>query len=232
MRSLATAALVLLFTTGTALAQRGGFRGGGFGGGFRAPGGGIHRGAIGGGFHRGGFIGGFHRGHLGFRGGFYRGLSGFHHNRGFYLPYSYVFPVTPVLPTYGSVWDYGLGYPAPMAAVTPPSAYPATPAVVITQQYATPVIRETSPLVRPYVPPARMPAVREAPDDRSAVIYLLAFSDHVIRPALAYWIDGGTIHYLGLDKQQRQAPLAAVDRDLSLQLNRERGVPFRLPSGS
>jgi hypothetical protein len=119
------------------------------------------------------------------------------------------------------VWDYGtFGYP-PVAAFAPP---PAAPAVVV-QQFDSPVIRDTSPLIRPYVPP-----VREPPEDRSAVVYLLAFTDNVIRPALAYWVEEDTLHYVGLDRKQRQAALETVDRELSMQLNRERGVPFRLPA--
>lgn len=233
----------------------GGFRGGGFHGGMV----GGHRGFVGGGFHHGGFnrgfVGfnkGFHGGHIGFgkgfgfhkgfhgghfgfgfgKGfGFHRGLTGFWHSRGFYLPYSYTWPVYPVAPYYGSsyVYDYSLGYP-PIETVTPPDSY-AQPPVVISQQYASPVIRETSPLVRPYVPPATsVPAESGPSSNGSSVVYLLAFTDNVIRPAVAYWVDGNTLHYVGMDRKQRQAPLSTIDRDLSRQLNRERGVPFRLPS--
>lgn len=64
----------------------------------------------------------------------------------------------------------------------------------------------------------------------AAPIYLLAFTDHVIRAAAAYWVDGKTLHYLTLEYEQKQGPLETVDRDLSLQLNRERRVPFSLPA--
>lgn len=233
MRILASAALVILLSAGTSWAQRG--RGGGFrGGGFH--GGGVRVGAPGG-FHRGGgFIGGFHgvrggfRSHIGFRTGFNRFgyRSGFGFNRGFYLPYSYVFPVAPAYPYgYGSpyVWDSAWGYPSYTSYVPAQVYAPPAPPVVITQQYATPVIRDSSPLIRPYVAPE---PVNQPAADRSA-IYLIAFTDNVIRPAMAYWVEGGTLHYLGLDHKQRQAPLDTVDRGFSTQLNRERRVPFRLP---
>lgn len=68
------------------------------------------------------------------------------------------------------------------------------------------------------------------PSGGGAPIYLLAFTDHTIRAAAAYWVDGKTLHYVTLEKEQKQAPLDTVDRDLSLQLNRERRVPFSLPA--
>jgi hypothetical protein len=43
-------------------------------------------------------------------------------------------------------------------------------------------------------------------------------------------VDGKTLNYMTLDYEQKQAPLDTVDRALSLQLNRERRVPFSLPA--
>jgi hypothetical protein len=62
----------------------------------------------------------------------------------------------------------------------------------------------------------------------SSPVYLIAFNDHVIRAALAYWVDGETLHYITLRREERLAPLATVDRDFSSQLNRERRVSFLL----
>ena len=74
-------------------------------------------------------------------------------------------------------------------------------------------------------------ARRSSPPPAAATtIYLLAFTDHVIRAAEAYWVDGKTLHYITLEHEQKQAPLDTVDRDLSLQLNRERHVAFSLPA--
>jgi len=64
----------------------------------------------------------------------------------------------------------------------------------------------------------------------SAPIYLLAFTDHTIRAAAAYRVDGKTLHYVTLEHERKQAPLETVDRDFSLQLNRERHVAFSLPA--
>lgn len=249
MRVLASAALVLLLSAGSAFAQRGGSRGGPAGGGFRggftgarihAPAGGFHRGVAKPGF-RIGFGSSFarnrlffgHQNRFFFHKGFGKGFGfsrGFGFGAGYYVPYSYVLPAypdyyySPYSLGYAGLSPYSLGYPA---AAAPPPAYtpPASP-VVITQQFTSPVIRESSPLV--YEPPARQPPA-QAPEDRSAAIYLIAMKGNVIRPALAYWVDNGILHYVGLDRKQAQVPLSEVDRDLSRQLNRERGVPFRLP---
>src|SRR5262249_8570937 len=61
-------------------------------------------------------------------------------------------------------------------------------------------------------------------------IYLIAFKNHDIRAAEAYWITGNTIHFITLQHEQRQAPPDSVDRNLTLRLNQERHVDFRFPT--
>jgi hypothetical protein len=48
--------------------------------------------------------------------------------------------------------------------------------------------------------------------------------------AVAYWTDHDTLHYVTRTKEQKQIPISAVDRDLTDQLNQERGLEFRIPS--
>ena len=60
-------------------------------------------------------------------------------------------------------------------------------------------------------------------------IYLIAFNDHMIQAAVAYWVDGKTLHYVNLQHEEKTAGLDTVDRALSAQLNRERQVTFQLP---
>jgi hypothetical protein len=71
-------------------------------------------------------------------------------------------------------------------------------------------------------------ASSQAPSSSSPV-YLIAFRDHTIRAAVAYWVDGNTLHYVTLEHEPRQAQLSSVDNELSNALNRERRVPFSLP---
>ncbi len=90
----------------------------------------------------------------------------------------------------------------------------------------------------PLVPETAHPVIHEyAPREDNAipaepaghpVLFLIAFQDKTIRAATTYWVESGTLHYLDNGQQARQAPLSSVDRDLSVQLNNERHVPFNL----
>ena len=177
----------------------------------------------------GGGHGGFSAGHGGgFHGGGYRGAAhrGFSHrgfgNRGFYGGYGF-------WPGYwdSGFWDvpYDYGYsseampyaPGPNVTVVYPP--PAAPPPVVVNQIAHPVIHEYN---RPE--DYGLPSEQES----EPVLYLIAFRDHVIRPASTYWIQGDTLHYIGVDHKEQTAPLSSVDEDLSNKLNRERHVPFHL----
>ena len=59
--------------------------------------------------------------------------------------------------------------------------------------------------------------------------YLIAFTDHTIYAAVAYWLEGNTLHYVTNQNTHNQVSLDLVDRELSNRLNRERSVDFRLP---
>ena len=41
----------------------------------------------------------------------------------------------------------------------------------------------------------------------AAPVYLIAFRDHTIRAAVAYWVDGNTLHYVTLEHESKQALL-------------------------
>ncbi|MEQ1886977.1 MAG: hypothetical protein ABL967_18085 [Bryobacteraceae bacterium] len=62
-----------------------------------------------------------------------------------------------------------------------------------------------------------------------ATIYLIAMKDHTIYPALAYWVENDTLHYVTMNGSPNRVSLSLVDRDLSIRLNDERGLPFRVP---
>ena len=59
--------------------------------------------------------------------------------------------------------------------------------------------------------------------------YLIAFKDNSIYSALAYWIEGETLHYVTAGNNHNQVSLSLVDRPLTERLNRERrvGVQFQ-----
>jgi hypothetical protein len=186
----------------------------GFGGGFV---GGGRGGFVGGGFGSRGGIGfrpGFGRGNF-FRGGF-GGFGGFGAFGGLGLGFSSGFDDYP----YGyDPYGYG-GYatyqPSPNVTVIYPQQYPQ-------QAVAAPSERPARPVTREYDQNGQ--EIRQ----NGSPLYLIAFNDHTIRAATSYRVDGTTLHYVTTEREEKQAPLNTVDRALSMQLNRERQVPFQLP---
>jgi len=229
MRVLLRIALCGCLVALTATAQRGG---GGHDGG-----GGFHGGG-GGGFHGGGAVGGLHGGgSLGYSGGLRYGFrSGFGYGYGGYYGGLYGYSFWPG-------WNYGYSYwpgyydytyapygyypysydPSPNTTVIYPAPAQDPPGAAYAER-PDPVAGQYDQYGQEIKPSA------EPSTGGASPIYLLAFTDHVIRAAEAYWVDGKTLNYITLDYQQKQAPLDTVDRALSLQLNRERHVPFSLPA--
>jgi len=227
MRVLLRIALCACLAAAVATAQRGG--GGHGGGGFHGGGGAMGGFHGGGGSGYGGFRGGGGFGYGGFRGGFgygYRGYGGYGYG-GFY---GY-----PFWPGWGFGYSYWPGYydygyspyyypynsydPSPNTTVIYPAPDPPAPSTGYAER-ANPVVGQYDQYGQEV----------KASSSGGAPIYLLAFTDHAIRAAAAYWVDGQTLHYVTLEHEQKQAPLDTVDRGLSLQLNRERRVPFSLPA--
>jgi endonuclease YncB( thermonuclease family) len=106
-----------------------------------------------------------------------------------------------------------------------PPQQPVTP-VVINYNYGS------VPPPQPDQTADRGPA--SAPDDNSSgpSHYLIAFKDHTIYAATAYWVDGDTLHYFTEGNVHNQASLALVDREFTQRLNREAGLDVRLPAPS
>ncbi len=221
-------ALVLLFSLTPAFPQHrgggGGMRGGG--GGFRSGvgSGGFRSGITGGGFHRGfGTPGVRSGGYFGYRGPAIRGYYG-----GFRHRYSY--------PLYlgGFGWGWGWGWPGYGYSSYFPaySEYTApAPATYLGDPYRS---ENMGPVIvnNLYEPErSRPPDVRIYPDWQSTepTLYLIARTDDSVIAAIAYWVEGDTLHYVDRRHEQKQIRLDQVDRALSEQLNRERRVDFRLP---
>ncbi len=151
------------------------------------------------------------------------------------------------------VGGYGFGYGgyAPqvpqqqMPNITVVNTPQAAPSVIINQNYtpdrAQPSMREypeggggaelgvyQAPVPTHPVPPAKpAPAVTSVEDD-SPTIYLIALNDGTVYPAYAYWLEADTLHYITTKHSHNKTSLALVDEPLSLQLNRERRVAFKL----
>jgi hypothetical protein len=154
----------------------------------------------------------------------------------------------------GNYYPYGYGYGYEGGGVPPAEqgtdqtvmmGSNGAPSVVINQTFipdrAVPVVREYGPApdsvppeqggMRTYeglrTQPQPDPGARKASEEPT--LYLIAFKDHHIVPALGYWIEGTNLHYVSTEHSLNQASLDLIDRQLSQQLNDERHVEFRLP---
>ncbi len=120
----------------------------------------------------------------------------------------------------------------PTVVVQQPAAASSVPNVVINQYFRS----DGSPASQSefqgsgtaFNSPAPVLAPRPKVADEKATIYLIAFKDHTIMPALAYWVQGDTLNYITRDGTPNTASMSLIDRDFSRQLNDERGVEFSL----
>jgi len=144
--------------------------------------------------------------------------------------YSYPYPVY-----VGNYSDYsGGGYVDPSAvppAGPPPQAAASAPAAPVIINIGVPGPGPTQP-----GPPAPPEAYQQQPgppqEDTSGTEpthYLIALKDHTIYSAVAYWVDGSTLHYFTSGNVHNQVSLSLVDRELTLRLNKETGLQVMLP---
>ncbi|MSV30406.1 MAG: hypothetical protein EXQ52_16935 [Bryobacterales bacterium] len=144
-----------------------------------------------------------------------------------------VYPYPVYVGAYGGYGGFGGYYEQPTPNVTviaPPQMYsPAPAAPVIINQYfsngAAPRQSTGSELGRLYEAP-RNPVVESTGDAQRS--FLVAFKDHAVYSALAYWVEGDTLHYVTPKGAHNQASLDLIDREFTDKLNRERNVEFRL----
>jgi hypothetical protein len=124
------------------------------------------------------------------------------------------------------VGGYGYGYEVPPAPVEPQQLQPQQPNVIVvyppspSYQYAPP----QSNIVE--VPREQLEAREEKVEPSR---YLIAFKDRSIYSAVAYWVDGDTIHYFTSGNTHNQASVSLIDRALTRRLN-EGGLDVKLPA--
>ena len=137
-------------------------------------------------------------------------------------------------PLYVGGYDYsgyaGYGQPVEQPQQQPNVTviYPPQPAPVIINQFGTPDPNAGAQPRMYQVPQDTAPAPEAATVEPNH--YLIAFKDHTIYSAVAYWVDGDTLHYFTSGNTHNQASLSLVDRDLTLRLNRESGVDIKIPT--
>lgn len=172
----------------------------------------------------------------GFRNGFNNGFNGrrdFNGRRnGGGVVTTFAYPVAVPVPVYGGPGDGGYGYgsyydqPAPVAPQQPNVIviYPPAPApVAAPAQPAMITVPQQQP--GPETQPAASSDTGETPTH-----YLIAFKDHSIYSAVAYWVDGDTLHYFTTGNTHNQVSLSLVDRDLTRRLNENSGLQVNLPA--
>lgn len=123
--------------------------------------------------------------------------------------------------------------PGPSVTVVAPPQQPAAP-VTINQYFLGESGRElvrAAPVERDAVQTYQVPARAPAETTTESVLFLIALKDSSVYSAVAYWIEGESLHYITPQGKHNQVSLELVDRALSEKLNQGRKVEFRLPPG-
>jgi hypothetical protein len=96
--------------------------------------------------------------------------------------------------------------------------------VIINQYFGAPAPAEAN------APPPNT-TTTQAPGDAIGSpqnYYLIAYKNHAIYAALAYWVEDNTLHYVTTQNTHNQASLDLIDITLSKSLNQGRDVPFSI----
>ncbi len=116
------------------------------------------------------------------------------------------------------VYIGGSGYAAQPPADNSQPDQPGQPPVIVNQYFNSPAPQDAAPQSNTDATP---------PPDTT--YYLIAFKDHSVYSAVAYYFEGDTLHYFTAGNIHNQASLSLVDRPLTEQLNRTRNIEVRFP---
>lgn len=103
------------------------------------------------------------------------------------------------------------------------------PSTVVVVQQAPPVppkpprVEPARSVIHEYKPPEPRP-----PEEKEAA-FVIALTDGSVEPALAVWVQAGSLHWMDASYRGRSAPFERIDRDRTLRLNQERGLRLPLP---
>jgi hypothetical protein len=143
-------------------------------------------------------------------------------------------PPAPRVYPYGYSWYvpnyYNWGDDSYYSAPTPPPAPDAAAAPqqpVIINQYFGAQDRSEEPA--PQAAPNDPPQAAGDPIGIPQNYYLIAYRNHAVYSALAYWVEDKTLHYVTTQNTHNQASLDLIDLDLTKSLNQTRDVPFSIP---
>lgn len=128
----------------------------------------------------------------------------------------------------GGPYSYALSPYAQTAPPPPPAMAPGAPGgappppVIINNYYGYP----PPPGAEPGQEPPEGAAHPGDPLGEPQNYYLIVYKDHSIHAALAYWVEGSTLHYVTTDNAHNQVSLDLVDIAASTRLNSDHNVPF------
>jgi hypothetical protein len=122
---------------------------------------------------------------------------------------------------------YGYGPPPDASGYGPPPALAGGPQqpVIINQYFGAPGPQQVNA-------PGPNDANTQAPGDPIGSpqnYYLIAYKNHTIYTALAYWVEDKTLHYVTTQNTHNQVSLDLVDLSLTKSLNQRNDVPFAIP---
>jgi len=144
-------------------------------------------------------------------------------------PYTYSVWVPDYYDYIGSQAQYAApyGYAPPYGPAPDQSAGASAPQqpVIINQYFS-------APAPPPVNPPAATTSETQTPGDPIGSpqnYYLIAYKDHAVYPALAYWVEDKTLHYVTTQNTHNQASLDLIDLPLTKSLNQRNDVPFVIP---
>jgi hypothetical protein len=97
-----------------------------------------------------------------------------------------------------------------------------------------PVVAQPPPVPPAYPSGNPMPVQRQEvshapPSPPDPPYVLIALKNGWIYSAIAYWVEGRTLHYLTFEMVQKEVQLDLVDRKISARLNRDSEIEFKLP---
>jgi hypothetical protein len=153
-------------------------------------------------------------------GGYASGYSG-----GYYRGRTVVIPYAVPAFGYGYYGDPGYGYGNAYTAPTPADDQPAPPPPP--DDVSVPIPQPDDSALKIYQAPAHTTTPEEIAMSEGRY-YLIAYKDHSIYTALAYWMENGALNYVTPQSAHNQVSLDLVDLDLTKQLNARRGYPFNL----
>jgi hypothetical protein len=153
------------------------------------------------------------------------------------LGYPYVYSLW--VPDYYDYLDYQNQYagqfgfsPDPYAPAPAPAAAGPQQPVIINQYFSAPPPQQ-QPNTRPQgAAPDTNNTSAQAPGDPigpAQNYYLIAYKNHEVYSALAYWVEDKTLHYVTTQNTHNQAALDLIDVPLTKKLNQKNEVPFSIP---